>query len=37
MIDNAVKTLYISHGISDLKYLKDIFIYIWAAVNGKEN
>ena len=38
MIDNAVKTLYISHSITDLQYLRDVFLQIWAAVNGgKEN
>ena len=36
MIDNAVKTLYISHRMTDMRYLKDVFIHIWAAVNGKE-
>lgn len=35
MIDNAVKTLYISHSIEDMRYLKDIFLQIWACINGK--
>ncbi len=35
MIDNADKTLYISHDINDLKYLRDLFIQIWACVNSK--
>lgn len=36
MIDNAAKTLYISHNITDVRYVKDIFLHIWAAVNSKE-
>ncbi|UCM86433.1 MAG: hypothetical protein LF885_07155 (plasmid) [Rickettsia endosymbiont of Culicoides impunctatus] len=36
MIDNAAKTLYISHNITDMRHLKDIFIHIWAAVNSQE-
>ena len=32
-IDNMCNTLYISHQIADLRYLKDILIYIWQAVN----
>ena len=35
MIDNANKVLYISHSIDDLKYIKDLFLHIWGAVNGK--
>jgi len=34
MIDNLVKLLYISHKISDFRYLKDIFIEIWKTVNS---
>ena len=33
MIDNAAKTLYISHQIVDMRHLKDIFIQMWACVN----
>jgi hypothetical protein len=36
MIDNAAKTLYISHNITDMRHLRDIFIHIWAAVNSRE-
>ncbi|RNA04041.1 pre translocase subunit, partial [Brachionus plicatilis] len=32
-IDNMCNTLYISHQIADLKYLKDVYVYIWQAVN----
>ncbi|RNA08536.1 pre translocase subunit, partial [Brachionus plicatilis] len=32
-IDNMCNTLYISHQIADLKYLKDVYMYIWQAVN----
>jgi hypothetical protein len=32
-IDNMCNTLYISHQIGDLRELKDIYIYIWQAVN----
>lgn len=34
MIDKAGNTLYISHNITDMRHLKDIFIFIWAAVNS---
>jgi preprotein translocase subunit SecA len=36
MIDNAAKTLYISHNIIDMRHLRDVFIHIWAAVNTRE-
>lgn len=36
MIDNAVKTLYISHRINDFRHLRDVFIRIWVLVNGKD-
>ncbi|WP_375326319.1 hypothetical protein [Candidatus Tisiphia endosymbiont of Nemotelus uliginosus] len=36
MIDNAAKTLYISHNITDMRHLRDVFIHIWAAVNSRE-
>ena len=32
-IDNICNTLYISHQIGDLRELKDIYVYIWQAVN----
>ncbi|CAF0718769.1 unnamed protein product [Brachionus calyciflorus] len=35
-IDNICNTLYISHQISDLSYLKDIYCSIWHAVNLKD-
>ncbi len=35
MIDNAAKTLYISHNIVDMRYLRDIFLLIWCDVNSK--
>lgn len=34
VIDNADKTLYISHHITDMRYLRDIFLYLWCAVNS---
>ena len=34
MIDNAAKTLYLSHNITDMRHLRDIFLNIWAAVNS---
>ena len=33
-IDNMCNTLYISHQIADLRYLKEIYCYIWQAVNS---
>lgn len=36
MIDNASKTLYISHNITDMKHLRDVFLHIWVAVNSNE-
>ena len=36
MIDNAVKTLYISHNITDMRHLKDLFLRIWTAVNARD-
>ena len=35
LIDNCEKILYISHNIADLRYIKDVFIHIWAAVNSQ--
>lgn len=35
VIDNAEKTLYISHSITDMRYLREVFIKIWFAVNGR--
>ena len=35
-IDNAERTLYISHNIDDLKSLKDLFILIWASVHSPD-
>ncbi|CAF0927919.1 unnamed protein product [Rotaria sordida] len=35
VIDNAEKTLYISHGITDMRHLRDVFIQIWVSVNNK--
>ncbi len=35
-IDNMCNTLYISHQIADLRYLKEIYCYIWQAVNLKD-
>jgi len=32
-VDNIANTLYISHQITDLRYLKDCFVFIWQAVN----
>ena len=32
-IDNAAKSLYISHNVADLDYLADIFTRIWELVN----
>ena len=37
MLDNATRTLYISHHITDMRHLRDLFIRLWAAVNGKES
>ena len=37
MLDSATKTLYISHPITDMRHLRDVFLHIWAAVNGKES
>jgi Holliday junction resolvase-like predicted endonuclease len=36
-IDNAEKILYISHSISELQNLKDLFLLIWSAVNSPDN
>ena len=36
MLDNATTTLYISHRITDMRHLRDLFLRIWAAVNGQE-
>ncbi|CAF4251043.1 unnamed protein product, partial [Rotaria magnacalcarata] len=35
VIDNAEKTLYISHGIADMRHLRDLFIQIWVSVNNR--
>ena len=35
-IDNMCNTLYISHQIADLRYMSDIFVYIWQAVNAHD-
>eukprot|EP01061_Rhynchopus_euleeides_P025831 TRINITY_DN4201_c0_g1_i5.p1 TRINITY_DN4201_c0_g1~~TRINITY_DN4201_c0_g1_i5.p1 ORF type:complete len:4192 (+),score=1134.89 TRINITY_DN4201_c0_g1_i5:1299-12578(+) len=35
LIDQATKTLYISHRLSDMRHLKDLFLQIWAEVNGR--
>lgn len=35
-IDNMCNTLYISHQIADLRELKEIYVYIWQAVNSKD-
>ncbi len=35
-IDNICNTLYISHQIADLCYLKEIYCYIWQAVNNRD-
>ena len=35
-IDNMCNTLYISHQIADLRYLKEIYCYIWQAVNARD-
>lgn len=35
-IDNAEKTLYISHSISDLCNLRELFLLIWSCVNGHD-
>ena len=34
LIDNADRTLYISHHIDDLEKMRDIFVAIWAAVHN---
>lgn len=35
-IDKMCNTLYISHQIADLRELKDIYVYIWQAVNARD-
>ncbi|CAF5225772.1 unnamed protein product, partial [Rotaria magnacalcarata] len=35
VIDNAEKTLYISHGIADMRHLRNLFIQIWVSVNNR--
>jgi hypothetical protein len=35
-IDNMCNTLYISHQIADLRYLKELYCFIWQAVNMKD-
>ena len=35
-IDNICNTLYISHSIGDLKFVKELYLHIWAAVNMKD-
>ncbi|CAF3824772.1 unnamed protein product [Adineta steineri] len=34
-IDNAEKILYISHSITDMRHLRDLFIHIWVTVHNK--
>ena len=34
-IDNVCNTLYISHTIADLGYLKEIYLFIWQAIHIK--
>lgn len=36
VIDNADKTLYISHHITDMRHLRDVFLHIWGAVNSND-
>jgi hypothetical protein len=35
VVDNAERTLYISHNITDMRYLRGIFLAIWTGVNGR--
>lgn len=35
-IDNICNTLYISHQIADLRFISDIFVFIWQAVNSPD-
>lgn len=35
-IDNICNTLYISHQIADLRFISDIFVFIWQAVNARD-
>ncbi|CAF1469536.1 unnamed protein product, partial [Didymodactylos carnosus] len=35
VIDNAEKTLYISHSITGMRHLRDLFIQVWVAVNNE--
>ena len=35
-IDNMCNTLYISHQIADLRYIKEIYCFIWQAVNSND-
>jgi preprotein translocase subunit SecA len=35
-IDNLCNTLYISHQIADLRYMSDMFVFIWQAVNARD-
>lgn len=36
LIDNAQKTLYLSHAIEDLQYLRELFLIIWSAIQNPE-